>query len=135
MKTAGCLVTDAKGLHDHVHKTGGVATEKQAALDILLIKQQVEEKILNLRWTPTWKQMADPLTKELVGKIFEEYRKSSQISLIQTAEDQKEEERRSAIRKAQRERRKIRMKATLFSPDVIDQGVHKRHKSRSVITA
>ena len=30
---------DAKDVHNHVHRTGGVATEKQAALDILLIKQ------------------------------------------------------------------------------------------------
>ena len=34
LKIPGCLVTDAKGLHDHLQKTGGVASEKQAALDI-----------------------------------------------------------------------------------------------------
>ena len=63
LRTIGCLVTDAKGLHDHVHKTGGMASEKQAALDILLVKQLVESGALQLRWTPTWKQLADPLTK------------------------------------------------------------------------
>ena len=57
LSTVGCPVTDAKGLHDHVLKTGGMASEKQAALDILLIKQLVESGALQLRWTPTWKQL------------------------------------------------------------------------------
>ena len=39
--TPGCLITDAKGMHEHVHKTGGVATEKQSALDILITKESL----------------------------------------------------------------------------------------------
>lgn len=46
LSTVGWTVTDAKGLHDHVHKTGGVASEKQAAaLDILMNKQLVEDGV------------------------------------------------------------------------------------------
>lgn len=46
LSTVGWTVTDAKGLHDHVHKTGGVASEKQAAaLDILMTKQLVEDGV------------------------------------------------------------------------------------------
>ena len=108
--TPGCLVTDAKGLHDHVHKTGGIATEKQSALDILIIKQLVEDEILGLKWTPTWKQLADPLTKEMSGELLQRFRKKTVLCLIQTPADVLEEERRSGIRKAQRERRKARMK-------------------------
>ena len=110
MKCEGCLVTDAKGLHDHVHKTGGVATERQSALDILMIKQLVEDEILGLRWTPTWKQLADPLTKEMSGSLLQSFRRKPVLCLIQTPEDEKEEVRRSNLRKAQRERRKARMK-------------------------
>ena len=54
--TPGCLITDAKGLHDHLHKTGGAATETQSASD---------------RWTPRWKQLDDPLTKEMSGSLWE----------------------------------------------------------------
>ena len=110
LTTPGCLVTDAKGLHDHVHKTGGIATEKQSALDILIIKQLVEDEVLGLKWTPTWKQLADPLTKEMSGELLQRFRKKTVLCLIQTPADILEEERRSGIRKAQRERRKARMK-------------------------
>ena len=104
-------MTDAEGLHDHVCKTGGTATEKQAALDILLTKQMVESEVLRLKWTPTWKQLADPLTKEMSYMLLKEFKLHGKICLIQTEEDQQEEMYRSALRKAQRERRKIRMKA------------------------
>ena len=110
LQTDGVLITDAKGLHDHVHKTGGVATEKQAALDILLIKQLVEDQVLGLRWTPTWKQLADPLTKEMPGVLLESFRSKPVLCLVQTDEDVVEEARRASLRKAQRERRKARMK-------------------------
>ena len=126
LRTIGCLVTDAKGLHDHVHKTGGMASEKQAALDILLVKQLVESGALQLRWTPTWKQLADPLTKDMSGSLLEQFRQRSTVCLIQTAEDEIEEERRAGIRRAQRERRKIRIqkstKPTSFPPDVKTHG-------------
>lgn len=45
LSTVGWTVTDAKGLRNHVHKTGGVASEKQAALDILMTKQLVEDDV------------------------------------------------------------------------------------------
>ena len=115
-------MTDAKGLHDHALKTGGMATEKQAALDILLVEQLVESGALQLRWTPNWKQLADPLTKEMNGSLLEQFRRRSMICLIQTAEDEVEEERRAGIRRAQWERRKVRIqkstKPTSFPPDV-----------------
>ena len=112
LKTSGCLVTDAKGLHDHLHKTGGVATERQAALDMLLMKQLIEDGIIGLKWTPTWRQLADPLTKEMMATLLEDLKKSGQVCLTQTAADAIEEERRAGIRRGQRERRKERMKNT-----------------------
>ena len=123
LQTPGCLVTDAKGLHDHILKTGGIASEKQAALDMLMTKQLVEDNVVQIRWTPTWKQLADPLTKDMVTTLLEQFRHSSKLCLVQTPEDEKEETRRAGIRKAQRERRKMRMKATatLSPPDVMNR--------------
>ena len=111
IRTKGCLITDAKGLHDHLHKTGGVATERQAALDMLLMKQLIEDEVVGLKWTPTWRQLADPLTKDMSGSLLEVFKESAEICLIQTASDAKEEERRAGIHRAQRERRKERMKS------------------------
>ena len=111
IRTKGCLITDAKGLHDHLHKTGGVATERQAALDMLLMKQLIEDEVVGLKWTPTWRQLADPLTKDMSGSLLEVFKESAEICLIQTASDAKEEERRVGIHRAQRERRKERMKS------------------------
>ena len=110
LSTEGWIITDAKGLHDHVHKTGGIASEKQAALDILMTKQLVEDGVQNLKWTPTWKQLADPLTKDMDSTVLHDLRRSWTISLVQTEADQVEEERRAGLRTAQRERRKIKMK-------------------------
>ena len=129
IRTPGCLVTDAKGLHDHVQKTGGTASEKQTALDMLMTKQLVEQGTIEIRWTPTWKQLADPLTTDMVTSLLEAFRRHSKLCLIQTKEDEIEETRRAGIRKAQRERRKGRMKgatATLFSSDVMNPKWHSR---------
>ena len=111
IQTPGCLITDAKGLHGHLHKTGGIATERQAALDMMLMKQLIEDEVVGLRWTPTWRQLADPLTKDMPAVLLETLKATGTICLIQTADDEKEEERRSGIRRAQRERRKERMQA------------------------
>lgn len=112
LKVGGVLITDAKGLNDQVNKTGSMASEKQAALDMLMVKKLVENKILQLRWVPTWKQLADPLTKEMSSDLLDKFRANNRLCLIETKEDRCEEERRAGLRRAQRERRKSRMKAT-----------------------
>ena len=88
-----------------------------------MAKQMVEQGTIEIRWTPTWKQLADPLTKDMVTSLLETFRHHSKLCLIQTKEDEVEEVRRAGIRKAQRERRKGRMKgatATFFSADVMN---------------
>lgn len=82
LKTPGCLIIDAKGLHDHLHKTGGMASERQAALDMLLMKQLIEDEIVGLRWTPTWRQLADPLTKDMATVLLEDFKQSGTLCLM-----------------------------------------------------
>ena len=81
----------------------------------------IEEQTIALRWVPTWKQIADPMTKEMSGTLLDSFRNHPFLSLVQT-EDRVEEQRRSDLRRGQRERRKVRMKSgarsTSFSPDV-----------------
>ena len=38
----GFLVTDARSLYDHMHKTGSVPTERQTLIDLLIAKDLVE---------------------------------------------------------------------------------------------
>ena len=110
LRSRGHLVTDAKSLYDHVHGSSLLASERQVSLDILTVRQMVQAQLLGLSWVPTWKQFADVLIKEMADELFRGFRSSNLLCVKQTAKDQAEEERRSGIRKAQRERRKVRMK-------------------------
>ena len=120
LSIGGTIITDAKGLNDHVNKTGSMASEKQTALDMLMVKRLVEDQVLCLRWVPTWKQLADLLTKDMITELLQKFRASQFLCLVASQEDHDEESRRSAIRKAQRDRRKQRMAKTSkkrsFSP-------------------
>ena len=109
LQAAGILLTDAKALNDHIHKIGSMASEKQAALDLLMVKRMVEQGILRVRWLPTWKHLADPLTKHMATEMYRIFRGSNKLCLIETENDRVEEERRAGIRRGQRERRKQRM--------------------------
>ena len=111
LRVPGHFVTDARSLYGHIHGTNALASERQTALDIMAIKQMIQDGFLNLHRTPTWKQFADGLTKELEDTLFRKYRQAGQISLVQTPEDAVEEERRAGLRKGQCERRKARMLA------------------------
>ena len=112
LRVGGIIITDAKGLNDHVNKTGSIASEKQAALDMMMVKRLVEDSVLRLRWVPTWKQVADPLTKDMATDLLQRFRTNGRLCLVETQQDREEEQRRAGIRKAQRERRKQRMATT-----------------------
>ena len=111
LQTEGHLVTDAKSVYDHLHGTS-MASERQTALDILAVRQHVQEGVFFLHWIPTWRQFADGLTKAMPDLLFDAFRKRGTISLAESPEDRAEEERRAGIRRGQRERRKARMRPT-----------------------
>ena len=107
----GHLVTDARSLFDHVTGSSLLATERQVSLDILEVRQLVQGGTLKLHWVPTWRQFADGLTKAMKDELYFKLRRGGQINVVQTAEDEREEQYRAGLRKAQRERRKERLKA------------------------
>ena len=108
--TRGHLVTDAKSSYDHVHGSSLLATERQTSLDILAVRQMVQEDLLSLHWVPTWRQYANVLTNDMPDELFQKLREHGFINIVQTPEDQAEEERRASLRKAQREHRKFRVR-------------------------
>ena len=111
LKFHGTAVTDAKALYDHLVKTGHMTSERQTALDILAAKQLIEAGVVAISWVPTFRQFADCLTKDMLDLLFCKFKKDGSLCLKETAEDAKTEAHRSALRRAQRERRKIRMQA------------------------
>ena len=111
LQVKGHLVSDAKSLFDHVNGSGQLATERQVSLDILAVRQAVQEKLLCLHWVPTWRQFADSLTKAMIDELFSKFRRTGLLNIIQTPADEVEETRRAVLRKAQRMRRKLRMKS------------------------
>ncbi|CAJ1408326.1 unnamed protein product [Effrenium voratum] len=76
-----------------------------------LTKGQLETGILGIRWCPTFKQYADALTKEMDTEQFTVHRQFWELCMKQTEQDKVLEERRAALRRGQRERRKLRMAA------------------------
>ena len=122
IKTQGHLVTDARSLFDHVHGSNQLPAERQTSLDILGIRQMVQEQLVALHWVPTWRQYADCLTKAIEDVLYQCFKQHGRLNVKQSREDAREEERRALLRRAQRERRRIRItaadKSTHFVSDV-----------------
>ena len=108
----GVLVTDAKSLYDHLHKTGSVPSERQTLIDLLIAKDLHESGAVSIRWVPTSYQLADILTKDMsVPPVLQRFLETGQCALVQTAEDAVQEAHRAELRYGQRQRRKERSKA------------------------
>ena len=45
LKIPGTLVTDARSLYDHLHKTGSIPKERQFLLELLAARELVEDGI------------------------------------------------------------------------------------------
>lgn len=56
-----------------------------------MVKKLVESKILQLRWVPTWKQLTDPLTKEMNTELVDQFQAKNLLCLVETKEVQCEE--------------------------------------------
>ena len=72
LRSKGHLVTDARSLYDHVNGSG-LATERQVSLDILTVRQMVQEGILRLHWVSTWRKYADGLTQIMPDELFDAF--------------------------------------------------------------
>jgi hypothetical protein len=80
-------------------------------MDLLSAKEMVEQSLIVMRWVPTQHQYADHLTKTMVCELNKQYLQTGKICLIQTGADAEKEKHKAALRKAQRERRKERLKS------------------------
>ena len=111
MISSSSVVTDAKSLFDHLGRTGGVPTERQTLLDLLVAREMMEADIARIRWVPPAHQLADPLTKSMDSASLRNWLATCRWGLRQGETQQEEDRRKAGLRKGQRERRKNRMKA------------------------
>ena len=112
LRVPGILVTDAKSLYDHLHKTGSVPSERQTLIDLLIAKDLQEAAAIIIRWVPTSYQLADILTKAMpIPPALPLLLDEGLRGLVQTEEDAVAEARRAELRHGQRQRRKARSKA------------------------
>ena len=118
--TTGAVITDAKSLYDHCCKVGHMASERQTALDILTVKDMIQDKLICIYWTPTFKQLADSLTKEMDDALIRDFKRTGLLCLVQTKADEAIESQRAKIRKGQRERRNLRLKAKQPTRSLLD---------------
>ena len=108
----GVLITDAKSLFDHLHKTGSIPRERQTLIDLLSARDLLESKALDLKWVPTTHMLADILTKVMVApEVLKTFLRNGLYSTAPTERDLEVEERTLANRQGQRERRKLRKQA------------------------
>ncbi|CAK9037022.1 Transposon Ty1-ML2 Gag-Pol polyprotein [Durusdinium trenchii] len=122
MGISGGVVTDAKSLYDHMRTTGQIPTERQTMLGLMVARDHLESGAYELFWVPTHRQHADGLTKKMKNILWEIFCKLPRISLKETEDERKLEEHRKGLRKAQRQRRKDRMKGASWEV-LEDEGI------------
>jgi hypothetical protein len=74
--TRGLLITDAKSIYDAVTRseTQGLGLqEKQSALELLGVKEQIQRDETDLRWVHSQAQLADGLTKTGARPVIEKF--------------------------------------------------------------
>ena len=111
LKIPGVMVTDAKSLFDHLRTTGSIPKERQTLIDLLVARDLVETKVIDLKWMPTTLMVADVLTKEMkpsaqVKRLLEDGR----YKLAPTEDDEAHENHQHNLRREQRQRRKERQR-------------------------
>jgi len=64
VKVVRCtLVTDSKSLYDFTRRRGSTPSEKRLRIDMEIIRDQINDGDLEIRWVNTHQQLADALTK------------------------------------------------------------------------
>ena len=119
LKIPGILVTDARSLYDHLHKTGSIPRERQTLLDLLAARELVEDGICTVRWVSTLHMIADILTKDMkVPAVAERFLNTGELSLVPTEEEAIVESHRQKLRQGQRQRKRDK------------KNEHKEHKTQ-----
>ena len=74
------LATDCKSLYDVCTKNGSMPEERRVALDLLDVRESIEEMGDKIRWIPTDHMLVDCLTKAMPPDAMLEYLKHMEYS-------------------------------------------------------
>ena len=74
------LATDCKSLYDVCTKNGSMPEERRVALDLLDVRESIEEMGDKIRWIPTDHMLVDCLTKAMPAEVMLEYLKHMEYS-------------------------------------------------------
>ena len=72
------LGTDCRSLYDVCAKSGSLPEERRVALDIMDIKESIEEMGGQMRWVPTDHMLVDCMTKSMPPDMMLTYLKTMQ---------------------------------------------------------
>ena len=72
-KVPFCLGTDCKSLFDLCTKVGSLPDERRVALDLLDVREGIEEMKDQIRWVPTDHMLADAFTKSMPPDLLLRY--------------------------------------------------------------
>ena len=90
MRTPITLMIDSKPAYDHLHGQAMSIKDKRLAIEMLLVKQDVEKENIEARWIPTDQMLVDRLTK--VGAptcLLRRVLKEGRFVLVQNEEMQR----------------------------------------------
>ena len=90
MRTPITLMIDSKPAYDHLHGQAMSIKDKRLAIEMLLVKQDVEKENIEARWIPTDQMLVDSLTK--VGApmcLLRRVLKEGRFVLVQNEEMQR----------------------------------------------
>ena len=104
------LGTDCKSLYDVCSKLGSMPDERRVALDLLDVKEGVEEFHDVVRWVPTDHMLADGLTKSMPPDLLMKYLKDYRYSF------KYDEEIKNTKREIAKERKAVREQKQSTSP-------------------
>jgi hypothetical protein len=75
-----CLGTDCRSLYDLCQKLGSLPDERRVALDLLDVKEGIEEMNDEIRWVPTDHMLVDPFTKSMPPDLLMRYLQTGKYS-------------------------------------------------------
>ena len=95
LKMPGIMVTEAKSLYDHLNATGSIPKERQTLIDLLVVRDLIDNNALKLLWVPTTHMMADVLTKSMkLTDVMHKFYHQGRFSLVKNQEEADGEEHR-----------------------------------------
>ena len=122
-KVPFCMGTDCKSLYDLCAKEGSMPKERRVALDIMDVREGLEEFGDNMRWVPTDHMLVDCMTKNMPPYAMLKYLQTGEYS-FKYDEDIKntkreESKRRQAAKKAKAEGIQMSEKPTIREVNLV----------------